>query len=137
MVGLYDAVTQSTVAVFADVALHIVAQTLRVPQQRCEDGATGAVQLLAAQRQQLRATLAQLLLTPAHTHHSHSTAAVELQLLHPVIINEQSSPAETAREAVEGAARVGAVRPGDTVVVVSGSRSGSAATDTLRVLRVT
>ena len=55
----------------------------------------------------------------------------------PVIINEQSSPAETAREAVEGAARVGAVRPGDTVVVVSGSRSGSAATDTLRVLRVT
>ena len=41
----------------------------------------------------------------------------------PVIINEQPTPAETAHEAVETAARVGAVRRGDTVVVVSGSRA--------------
>lgn len=54
----------------------------------------------------------------------------------PVIINEQGTPAETAREAVDAAARVGAVRPGDTVVVVSGSQAGFHATDTLRVIQV-
>ncbi|MDG2111216.1 MAG: pyruvate kinase alpha/beta domain-containing protein, partial [Actinomycetota bacterium] len=54
----------------------------------------------------------------------------------PLIFNEQSTPAETAREAVDMAARVGAVRSGDTVVVVSGSRVGGHATDTLRVITV-
>ncbi|MFL3020781.1 MAG: hypothetical protein ACJZ6C_05395 [Candidatus Poriferisodalaceae bacterium] len=34
------------------------------------------------------------------------------------------------------AARVGVVRSGDTVVVVSGSSAATHATDTLRVLRV-
>ena len=54
----------------------------------------------------------------------------------PLVFNEQGSPAETAREAVQMASRVGAVRPGDTVVVVSGSRAGGHATDTLRVITV-
>lgn len=54
----------------------------------------------------------------------------------PLIFNEQNTPLETAREAVETAARVGAVRSGDTVVVVSGSRVGGHATDTLRVIQV-
>ena len=54
----------------------------------------------------------------------------------PLVFAEQGSPAETAREAVASAARVGAVRSGDTVVVVSGSRSGIHATDTLRVITV-
>ena len=42
----------------------------------------------------------------------------------------------TAEEAVATAARVGVVRSGDTVVVVSGSSAETHATDTLRVLRV-
>jgi pyruvate kinase len=54
----------------------------------------------------------------------------------PLIFNEQGSPAETATEAVETAVRIGAVRRGDTVVVVSGSRAGGHATDTLRVMTV-
>ncbi|MBM35920.1 MAG: pyruvate kinase [Actinomycetota bacterium] len=54
----------------------------------------------------------------------------------PLIFNEQSTPAATAEEAVATAARVGVVRSGDTVVVVSGSSAATHATDTLRVLRV-
>ena len=54
----------------------------------------------------------------------------------PVIFTEQSTPAETAKEAVAMAAGIGAVRSGDTVVVVSGSRAGGHATDTLRVITV-
>ena len=54
----------------------------------------------------------------------------------PIIFNEQSTPADTAREAVETAARVGAVRSGEVVIVVSGQSGGDHATDTLRVLRV-
>ena len=54
----------------------------------------------------------------------------------PLIFDEQSTPAGTATEAVDTAARVGVVRSGDTVVVVSGSSAESHATDTLRVLRV-
>ena len=37
----------------------------------------------------------------------------------PLIFNEQATPAATAEEAVATAARVGVVRSGDTVVVVS------------------
>ncbi len=54
----------------------------------------------------------------------------------PLIFNEQATPAATAEEAVATAARVGVVRSGDTVVVVSGSSAATHATDTLRVLRV-
>ena len=54
----------------------------------------------------------------------------------PLIFNEQATPAATAEEAVATAARVGVVRSGDTVVVVSGSSAETDATDTLRVLRV-
>ena len=54
----------------------------------------------------------------------------------PLIFNEQATPAATAEEAVATAARVGVVRSGDTVVVVSGSSAETHATDTLRVLRV-
>ena len=54
----------------------------------------------------------------------------------PLIFNEQATPAATAEEAVVTAARVGVVRSGDTVVVVSGSSAETHATDTLRVLRV-
>ncbi|MCH2625751.1 MAG: pyruvate kinase [Acidimicrobiales bacterium] len=54
----------------------------------------------------------------------------------PLIFNEQTTPAATAKEAVDTAARVGVVRSGDTVVVVSGSSAETHATDTLRVLRV-
>ena len=54
----------------------------------------------------------------------------------PLIFNEQATPAATAEEAVATAARVGVVRSGDTVVVVSGSSAGTHATDTLRVLQV-
>jgi len=54
----------------------------------------------------------------------------------PLVFNEQSTPAATAEEAVATAARVGVVRSGDTVVVVSGSSAATHATDTLRVLRV-
>ncbi|OUW33913.1 MAG: pyruvate kinase [Actinobacteria bacterium TMED172] len=54
----------------------------------------------------------------------------------PLIFNEQATPAATAEEAVATAARVGVVRSGDTVVVVSGSSTETHATDTLRVLRV-
>ena len=54
----------------------------------------------------------------------------------PLIFDEQSTPAGTAAEAVDTAARVGVVRSGDTVVVVSGSSAKTHATDTLRVLRV-
>ncbi len=54
----------------------------------------------------------------------------------PLIFREQDTPAATAAEAVATATRVGAVRSGDTVVVVSGSRSGGHATDTLRIVTV-
>ena len=55
----------------------------------------------------------------------------------PIIFEERDTPAATAAEALSTAARVGAVRSGDTVVVVSGSRAtDSRATDTLNVLRV-
>ena len=54
----------------------------------------------------------------------------------PLIFNEQATPAATAEEAVATAARVGVVRSGDTVVVVSGFSAETHATDTLRVLRV-
>ena len=54
----------------------------------------------------------------------------------PLIFNEQATPAATAEEAVATAARVGVVRSGDTVVVVSGASAETDATDTLRVLRV-
>ena len=54
----------------------------------------------------------------------------------PLIFNEQATPAATAEEAVATAARVGVVRSGDTVVVVSVSSAETHATDTLRVLRV-
>ena len=54
----------------------------------------------------------------------------------PLIFNEQATPAATAEEAVATVARVGVVRSGDTVVVVSGSSAETHATDTLRVLRV-
>tara|TARA_Y100000814_G_scaffold72823_4_gene45039 strand:- start:1728 stop:3161 length:1434 start_codon:yes stop_codon:yes gene_type:complete len=54
----------------------------------------------------------------------------------PLIFNEQATPAATAEEAVATAARVGVVRSGDTVVVVSGSSAETHATDTLRVLQV-
>jgi len=55
----------------------------------------------------------------------------------PIIFEERDTPAATAAEALSTAARVGAVRSGDTVIVVSGSRAtDSRATDTLNVLQV-
>ena len=54
----------------------------------------------------------------------------------PLVFGERVTPAESALEAVQAAARTGVVRSGDMVVVVSGSSPESHATDSLRAMRV-
>lgn len=54
----------------------------------------------------------------------------------PLVFGERMTPAESALEAVQAAARTGVVRSGDMVVVVSGSSPESHATDSLRAMRV-
>ena len=54
----------------------------------------------------------------------------------PLVFGERQTPAESALEAVQAAARTGVVRSGDMVVVVSGSTPESHATDSLRAMRV-
>ena len=54
----------------------------------------------------------------------------------PLVFGERLTPAESALEAVQAAARTGVVRSGDMVVVVSGSSPESHATDSLRAMRV-